>query len=53
MKSSGPKIDPCGTPHVIFSNPVFPLLSLISNLMYYFRPVRQLSNQDKFFPFIP
>ena len=53
MKSIGHKIDPRGIPHIIFKKSVFSLLSLILKLMYCFRPVRHLSNQDKFFPFIP
>ena len=39
MKSSGPKIDPYGAPYIISNSPVFPLLSIISKLIYCFRPV--------------
>ena len=48
--NSGPRIDPCGTPHVTFCS--FVLLSILMQ-MYCFLFVRSLLNQGRFEPVIP
>ena len=48
--NSGPRIDPCGAPHVTFCS--FVLVSLLMQV-YCFLFVRKLLNQAKFAPIIP
>ena len=47
--SRGPKIDPWGTPHVIFKKDVF----CPSTSIYCFLSERQLSNHSKLLPLTP